>query len=139
MILQRRVAKETGEMYSFYFTYSRRKPYSTLDGSSRASKPSHSFLSAGGARVLCSSPPAPGTLVLPPPLAHGAAIPAPGGGSLALAATGDGDALVLDAQGALVGWFGPAGTFGPAAFAQGAAVIGIAPPPTPAMGSLKGG
>ena len=126
-------------MYSFYFTCSGRKPYSTNTELSQASESSHTFLSAGGARVLCSSPPVPGTLVLPPPLAHGAAIPAPGGGSLALAAAGGGGALVLDAQGALVGWFGPAGTFGPAAFAQGAAVIGIAPPPMPAMGSLKGG
>lgn len=55
-------------------------------------------------------------------------VPTPGGG-----------ALPLDAHGALVGSFGPAGTFGPAAFAHGAAVIGMAAPPTPAIGSRSGG
>jgi hypothetical protein len=44
---------------------------------------------------------------------------------------------VLDAHGARVGWFGPAGTLDPDAFAHGAAVMGM--PLPAARGSRRGG
>lgn len=122
--------------------------------------PLYGFFSAHGALVLGCPSSCPGALTVLPPPAHGAAVPAPGGGSLPAPVPGGslftppaagGGALVLFAHGARVGWFGPAGTFGPAAFAHGAAVIGIppaaapapppptAPAPIPASGSLSGG
>ena len=91
------------------------------------------FFSAHGARVLgCPSLLAgvcmlPLLLPLPPPLAQGAAVAAPGGGSLA----------VPVAHGARVGWFGPVGASGAVAFAHGAAVTGI--PGLAATGSRRGG
>lgn len=93
----------------------------------------YNFLSAHGAFVLACLSPTP-WLPAPPPAAHGAAVPAPGGGMRAVPAPGG--ALVPATHGARVGWFGPAGTSGPLAFAHGAAVIGIAP--AVAIGSRSG-
>lgn len=87
----------------------------------------------GGRRAELAPGGGGGTLVLD---AQGASVPSPGGGSRAvLAPGGGGGALVLDAHGARVGWFGPAGTFGPDAFAHGAAVIGM----PPAIGGARRG
>lgn len=66
----------------------------------------HGFLSAHGARVCpCMSCRAPGTPAVscrPVFRAHGAVVPL----------STDGGAGVLEAQGALVGWFGPDGAGG---------------------------
>ena len=102
------------------------------------------FLSAQGALVLGSALRAVDEAAAPD-LAHGAAVAPPGGGN-----------GVADAHGALVGWFGPAGTAGPCARdgmrddAHGAAVPlpppgnpvvahGAAVPPDSARGSLSAG